>query len=96
MTRRHRSNLVVLIEDNTFRGVVFTSIIIMYIIMKRIKITDCSVATIAIAEPLGFKTLSSFEKFVNQCKPNARLYSNGMSVSIADVLRKIAREKTYH
>jgi len=60
--------------------------------MKRIKIKDCSVRIMSIAEPLGFKTLASFHKFVKQCHPQAKLYFNGSHVRAENVLVLIQKE----
>ena len=63
--------------------------------MKRIKIDDCSVRVRLIAEPLGFKTLASFHKFVKQCHPQAKLYFNGGYMMAPNVLKTIEREYSY-
>jgi hypothetical protein len=60
--------------------------------MKRIKIDDCSVRVRLIAEPLGFKTLASFHKFVKKCDTQAKLYFNGGYMMAPDVLKTIERE----
>jgi hypothetical protein len=63
--------------------------------MKRIKIENCSVRIIAIAEPLGFKTLHQFEKFIKQCHPLARIPYTCYHERAEKVLKWIQREKEY-
>jgi hypothetical protein len=60
--------------------------------MKRIKIEKCSVRIIALAEPLGFKTLASFHKFIKQCHPQAKIYFNCSHMRAEQVLRLIKKE----
>jgi hypothetical protein len=60
--------------------------------MKRIKINNCSVRIIALAEPLGFKTLASFHKFVRGCDAQAKLYFNSSYMRAEQVLKLIERE----
>jgi hypothetical protein len=60
--------------------------------MKRIKIQNCSVRIISLAEPLGFKTLSSFHKFIKQCHPFAKIYFNTSYMRAKDVLKFIEKE----
>jgi hypothetical protein len=64
--------------------------------MKRIKIEKCSVRIIALAEPLGFKTLASFHKFIKQCHPYAKIYYNASQMRAQDVLKAIEREYASH
>ena len=40
----------------------------------RTKISNCPVRISAVAEPLGFKTIGAFYKFLKQCKPATKLY----------------------
>lgn len=59
----------------------------------RTKISDCSVRVKLVAEPLGFKTLGTFYKFLKQCNPNARLYyGGGSSVDVSTVIRHVEKE----
>lgn len=60
--------------------------------MKRIKIENCSVRIRYLAEPLGFKTLASFHKFIKQCQPDAKIYFNAGYMRARDVLKAIERE----
>ena len=64
--------------------------------MKRIKIQNCSVRIMYLAEPLGFKTLASFHKFIKQCDPQAKIYSNGSYMRAQEVLKAIDREYRQH
>lgn len=64
--------------------------------MKRIKIEDCSVRMRYLAEPLGFKTLASFHKFIKGCKPSAKIYFNTSHMRAHDVLKAIEREYSQH
>jgi hypothetical protein len=64
--------------------------------MKRIKINNCSVRIMYLAEPLGFKTLASFHKFIKQCDPQAKIYYNGSYMRAQEVLKAIAREYASH
>jgi hypothetical protein len=60
--------------------------------MKRIKIENCSVRIIALAEPLGFKTLYQFKKFIQQCNPSAKIYHGTTHARAGQVLKWIERE----
>jgi hypothetical protein len=64
--------------------------------MKRIKIQNCSVRIMYLAEPLGFKTLASFHKFIKQCHPFAKIYYNASHMRAQDVLKAIEREYRQH
>ena len=66
------------------------------LIMKRIKINNCSVRIMYLAEPLGFKTLASFHKFIKQCDPQAKIYYNGSYMRAQEVLKALAREYASH
>ena len=63
--------------------------------MKRIKIENCSVRIRYLAEPLGFKTLASFHKFIKQCHPFAKIYFNASYMRAHEVLKAIEREYRY-
>lgn len=59
----------------------------------RTKISNCSVRVKLVAEPLGFKTLGTFHKFLKKCNPNARLYyGSGASVDVSTVIRHVEKE----
>jgi hypothetical protein len=62
--------------------------------MKRIKIEKCSVRIIALAEPLGFKTLFQFKKFIQQCNPCAKIYYSAGYVRASQVLKWIEKENS--
>lgn len=50
----------------------------------------------SLAEPLGFTTLASFEKFVKKCDPHAKIYFNISHERACRVLRLIEKEYTMH
>jgi hypothetical protein len=59
---------------------------------KRIKIQNCSVRISSIAKPYGFKTLGSFQKFLKQCNPNAKLYFGTSHIRVSQALGYVERE----
>jgi hypothetical protein len=61
-----------------------------------IKIKNCSVRIKSIAEPLGFKTLTSFKKFVQGCQLNAKLYFGITHVRAVTALKYIDDEYISH
>jgi hypothetical protein len=71
---------------------------------SRTRISSCSPRIQSIAEPLGFKTLGSFRKFLKQCYPNVRLYCHGNSktyfgndyVRVVKVLKYVDQEMLYY
>jgi hypothetical protein len=58
----------------------------------RTKIKNCSVRIRVMAEPLGFKTLGSFQKFLKQCDPEARLHFGLTYMNAARALRLVDLE----
>jgi hypothetical protein len=60
--------------------------------MKNIKIKNCSVRVRSLAEPLGFKTLLAFYKFLKQCNPNARIAFGVSHVRAVDARKLCERE----
>tara|TARA_R110000868_G_scaffold110284_2_gene298959 strand:- start:301 stop:501 length:201 start_codon:yes stop_codon:yes gene_type:complete len=56
------------------------------------KIKNCSVRISSIAKPYGFKTLRSFQKFLKQCEPNAKLYFGASHIRVSQALGYVERE----
>jgi hypothetical protein len=60
---------------------------------KNLKRTrNCSVRVREVAEPLGFKTLGSFYKFLKGCQPTAKLYHGLTHVRAAQALKWVEQE----
>lgn len=45
-----------------------------------------------IANSYGFKTIGSFQKFLNQCMPNAKLYLGTGHIRVAMLRKEVERE----
>jgi hypothetical protein len=60
--------------------------------LKNIKIKNCSVRIKSVAEPLGFKTLGSFHKFLLKCDLNAKLYFGITYIRVYQALKYVEKE----
>jgi len=59
---------------------------------RRIKIRDCSVRVKNIAEPLGFKSLIKFRRFLLGCTPQCRLYYGITHLRASEALKLVDKE----
>jgi hypothetical protein len=59
---------------------------------RRIKIDNCSVRIKSIAEPLGFKSLVKFRRFLLGCTPQYRLYYGITYINAKEALRLVDKE----
>ena len=59
---------------------------------RRIKIENCSVRIKSIAEPLGFKSLVKFRRFLLGCTPQCRLYYGITHLRASEALKLVDKE----